>query len=310
LPPPRPTVNPSIAAAREKFEAGKYQEAASLLRAALAREPQDSSLVFWLLRNCYELEMTDEAIRAGEQAVKLEPSNSEYHQWLGRTYGQKADKTRSFSYARKTRAEFETAVNLNPANLSARRDLMEFYLNAPWILGGGKEKGSRQAEAIAALDPVEGCLARGSYWQILGEPESAAAEYAKVMDLKPGKLEPYFEVADFYASRQDATHLEATLEAAAIVNTHDFRVAYYRGVACILARKHPAEAEEYLKAYLATAPSRHDYPSHASAHVWLGRLYEQLGRLQLAAEQFKAALQLAPSNKDASGGLRRTTVAR
>jgi len=56
---------------------------------------------------------------------------------------------------------------VNPANLLARRDLLEFYLSAPWFLGGGKDKGWRQAGAIAAIDPVEGCLARADYWQDL-----------------------------------------------------------------------------------------------------------------------------------------------
>jgi tetratricopeptide (TPR) repeat protein len=299
-------VNPLIASVKEKFDAGKYEEVTSLLQAALAQEPQDSSLAFWLMRSYFELGMFDQAISYADRAVKSEPSNSEYHLWLGRAYGRKAEKTRSFRFARKTREGFETAVNLNPANLSARRDLMEFYLDAPWILGGGKEKGWRQAAAIAEIDPVEGCLARGFYWQTLGKTDSAEAEYAKVLELRPGRIEPYFELADFYQTRQEASRLEAAVEAAAHLNPGDCRLAYYRGVACILARKHLEAAEPHLKTYLAAAPRRHDFPSHASAHVWLGRLYEELGKLRLAAEQYKAALELAPGRKDAVEGLRRT----
>ena len=300
----------TIVMAREKFEAGKYEEAASLLQAALVQEPRNSSLAFWLMRNHYELDRIDEAIRWAERAVQLEPSNSEFHQWLGRAYGRKAEKTRSFSYARKTRAEFETAVSLNPANLSGRRDLMEFYLDAPWILGGGKDKGWRQAEAIAALDAVEGCLAHGSYWQAVGKAKSAEAEYAKALDSRPARLEPYFEIADFYQAREDAARLEATLDAAARVNPRDLRLNFYRGVACILARKRLAEGEQLLKTYLATAPKRRDFPSPASAHVSLGRLDEQLGKSALAAEQYQAALALDPGNKDAREGWRRTSKTR
>ena len=304
------SANPAMGSAREKFEAGKYGEAASLLQAALAREPQDSSSAFWLMRSYYELDMTDKTVSAAERAAKLEPSGSEYHQWLGQAYGRKAEKTRSFSYARKTRAEFETAVSLNPANLLARRDLLEFYLSAPWFLGGGKDKGWRQAGAIAAIDPVEGCLARADYWQDLDKPESAAGDYAKVLELKPGRLDPYFEVAGYYEARKNAGRLEAAVEAAAKLNPRDCRLDYYRGVACILARKRLAEADQYLKTYLATAPPRRDFPSHASAHVWLGRLYEQLAKLQLAAQQYKSALELDPDNKDANEGQRRTNQVR
>jgi tetratricopeptide (TPR) repeat protein len=298
-------VNPLIATVKEKFDAGKYEEVTTLLQAALAQEPQDSSLAFWLMRSYFELGMYDQAISYAERAVKSEPANSEYHLWLGRAYGRKAEKNRSFGFARKTREEFETAVTLNPRNVSARRDLMEFYLDAPWMLGGGKEKGWRQAAAIAEIDAVEGCLARGSYWQSLGNTASAEAEYAKVLELRPGRIEPYFELADFYQTRQDASRLEAAIEAAARLDPGDCRLAYYRGVAGILARKDLEAAEQHLKTYLA-APPRHDFPSHASAHVWLGRLYEELGNLRLAAEQFRAALALAPGRKDAAGGLRRT----
>jgi tetratricopeptide (TPR) repeat protein len=301
---------PAMDSAREKFEAGRYREAVSLFQAALAQKPEDSSLAFWLMRSYYELDMTDEAVSAAEQAARLEPANSEYHQWLGRAYGRKAEKTRSFSYARKTRVEFETAVSLNPANLSARRDLLEFYMSAPWLLGGGKDKAWRQAEAIAAIDPVEGCLARADYWHGLDKPESAAGEYAKVLELKPRRIDPYFEVAGYYESRKDAGPLEAAVEAAAKLNPDDCRLDYYRGVAGILARKRLAEADQYLKTYLAVAPPRRDFPSHASAHVWLGQLYEQRAELQLAAEQYKKALELDPGNKDANEGRRRTNQVR
>jgi len=303
-----PPANPAIASAREKFEAGKYEEASSLLHTALVQDPQNSSLAFWLMRSDYELDRIDEAIRLAEQTVQLEPSNSEYHQWLGRVYGRKAEKTRSFSYARKTRAGFEAAVNLNPANLSARRDLMEFYLDAPWILGGGKDKGWRQAAAIAALDPMEGCLARGSYWQALGKPASAEAEYAKVLELKPGRVEPYFEMADFYQAREDAGRLEATVDAATRVSPRDPRLDFYRGVMCVLARTRLTEGAQSLQTYLATAPRRRDFPPPASAHLWSGRLDEQLGKPARAAEHYKAALALDPGNKDAREGLRRAGV--
>ena len=299
--------SPLIASVREKFDAGKYEEVTSLVQGALAQEPQSGLLAFWLMRSYYELGMMEKAVSAAERAVKSEPSNSEYHQWLGRAYGLKADKTRSYWLARKTRQEFETAVNLDPANLSARRDLMEFYLQAPWILGGGKEKGWRQAAAIAEIDPVEGGLARGSYWQTLGKPDVAQAEYARVLELRPRRIEPYFELADFYQTRQDAGRVEVAVEAAAHLDPRDSRLAYYRGVACVLGRKCLGEADQYLKTYLAVAPRRHDFPSHASAHVWLGRLYEELGKLQLSGEQYKAALELDPGRQEALEGLERSS---
>jgi tetratricopeptide (TPR) repeat protein len=297
---------PLTASIKEKFDLGEYQEASCLLQAALAREPQNSSLAFWLMRTYFELDMFEEAISSGERAVEALPSNSEYHLWLGRAYGRKAEKKKSFTFARKTREEFEKAVDLDPANLAARRDLMEFYLQAPWMLGGGKDKAKGQADAIAARDPLEGSLALGSYWLSLGKVDSAEAEYAKVLELKPGRIEPYFEVADFYQTRQDAGRLEAAVEAAARINPRDSRLAYYQGVVRILERKNLADAEQYLQTYLAAHPPRQDSPSQASAHVWLGRLYEEQAKKPLAASQYKAALELDPGRREALEGLSRT----
>lgn len=136
---------PLAVSLKEKFDLGEYKEVTTLLQSALAQEPQNNSFAFWLMRSYFEQDLFEEAITSGERAVAGLPSSSEYHLWLGRSYSRKAEKKRSINFARKTREEFEKAVELDPANLGARRDLMEFYLAAPWFLGVAKTKpGSRR----------------------------------------------------------------------------------------------------------------------------------------------------------------------
>ena len=55
---------------------------------------------------------------------------------------------------KKVRTEFERAVELDPKNSEARADLAEFYIEAPSIVGGGKDKARAQAEALAGFDPA------------------------------------------------------------------------------------------------------------------------------------------------------------
>lgn len=291
--------------ARHGFEAGNYRNAVATLQAALAQNPQDARLHHWLSRCYYELNDYDRAIESAERAVQLEPQNSEYHRWLGRAYGLKADKVHSFGLARKVRREFEEAVRLNPSSIPARRDLIEFLVDAPWIVGGDKDKAWQQAEAVFALDPVEGHLARAICWLDKNKSEQVEAEYRRVLQLRPQGVEPYLEVADFYQTRQDPTRMEATIEAAARVNASDGRLAYYRGVARVLAGTRLTEAEQFLKSYVAAVPPRSDFPSHASAREWLGRLYERLGKREDAASQYRAALQLDPNRKSAREALQR-----
>jgi tetratricopeptide (TPR) repeat protein len=290
--------------ARQQFDQGKYEAAAALLESGLAQSPREGTWAFWLARCYLELGYLDRALDYAQRAVASDPDNSEYHHWLGKAYGLKADKTRSLASARKCREEFETAVRLGGANLPARRDLLEFYLAAPWFLGGGKEKAWRQALAIADLDPVGGFLARGFYWETLKDPRRADAEYAHIVELRPARIEPYFAVAEFFQQQENGTRLQAVLETAARVEPQDIRWAYYRGVADIVGRRNLPEAEQELRAYLASPP-RLDFPSHASAREWLGRLYEASDKPQLALQEYRAALQLDPGRKASVEALKR-----
>jgi hypothetical protein len=63
--------------------------------------------------------------------------------------------------------------------------------------------------------------------------------------------------------------------------------------------------EQDLKSFWASAPERSDWPSHAAAREWLGRLYELQGKRTEAAEQYRAALQLEPKRKEARARLQR-----
>lgn len=294
-----------LEAVQAQFDAGKYAEIATTLRAALPQDPQNGGLAFWLARSYFELSDFDDAVVYAERAVKLQPADSEYHQWLGRAYAFKARRVHSFLLARKGREEFIEAVRLNSRNILARGDLMNFYLEAPWIVGGSKEKAWQEAETIAALDKVEGHLARAAYWRSVHQPDRAEAEYHRVLDLKPQRIEPYLEVADFDEEREDAQRMKEVVAAASGVSPGDRRLIYYRGVACVLAGARLLEAEHFLKSYLATVPPRSDFPSHASAREWLGRLYEGWGKTPQAAEQYRLALQLDPDRSVARERLRR-----
>jgi tetratricopeptide (TPR) repeat protein len=294
----------AVSEAQRQFELGNYSAAISALQIAATQTPSNSEVYYWLGRSYYELRDYDNAVLNAEKAVGADPKNSLYHQWLGRADGGKADVDRSFSFARKVKKEFQTAVNLDGSNIEARRDLEEFCLDAPWIVGGNKDEALEQVNAIAAIDPVQGHLARALYFREASKNnQQAESEYQQVLAAKPRNLGPYFEVADFYISQNQPSGLATAIQAAAAVGPADPRIAYYRGVEGVLANQNLQEAEQELKSYLATSPDRSDWPGHASARVWLGRLYELQGKTPEAAEQYRAALQLDPGFKEARARL-------
>ena len=105
----------------------------------------------------------DAAIAEFKAAVAAQPDSSIAHLCLGRALGRKIKKAGPLKAMRMVgdvRREFEQAVALDPNNVEARSDLLEFYLGAPRTFGGGIDKAEAQAEAIAKLDPAMGRHAR------------------------------------------------------------------------------------------------------------------------------------------------------
>jgi len=242
------------------------------LNSALSKSPKDPSLHYWALRSYYELKDYENAVTHGETAVKLDPQNAEYTRWLGRAYGAKAEQSRSFFLARKVKQAFEAAVHLAPTSIAARRDLMQYLVEAPWIVGGDKGKAREQIDAISQMDPVQGHLARGAYFAADKQWKQAEGEYAAALDKGPERLDSYMEVAEFFTERQDVQALERAIDAAKRIDPKDPRVEYYTAVSLILKRNDLATAERILRLYVANVPERSDYPSHKSAQEWLSRV--------------------------------------
>jgi tetratricopeptide (TPR) repeat protein len=257
---------------RTAFETGNYSEAVKAATAALSKGQQDPSLHYWALRSYYELHDYEKAITHGEQAVRLDPANAEYNRWLGRAYGEKAEESHSFFLARKVKQAFEAAVHLSPANIPARRDLMEFLAQAPWILGGDRQKAKEQIDVISKMDSTEGHLARGSYFKYEKKWKEAEVEYAAVLDGDSRTVDCYMEAAQFFEERKDVQHIQRAVAAASRIDSKDPRIAYYNAVTLILKGNELPTAERLLRSYVANVPERSDYPSHKAAQDWLSRM--------------------------------------
>src|SRR5215467_1801893 len=220
--------------AQTYFGAGQYNAAIEMLIGAHRVAPNDGDINYWLERSYYEARDYDLAVMYGEQTIKSSPQNAEYHRWLGRAYGAKAEQSHSFFLASKVKKAFEMAVTLDPLNIDARRDLMEYLVEAPWIVGGDKDKAKQQIEFINKLDPVEGRLAQAAFFSAEKKWKEAQIEYLAALDQRPGKIDAYMEAADFFSDRKDADHLQHALDGAARLGVHDPRLDFYRAVVLLL----------------------------------------------------------------------------
>jgi cytochrome c-type biogenesis protein CcmH/NrfG len=140
------------------FERGQFAAAQQFFAAFVSQSPTDPAGAYYLGRIAFESEQYEQAATWFERAVQLDGGNSDSHLWLGRTYGHQAQaaKGEAFFLARKVKIHLEKAVALNPDNIEARFDLLEYYLQASAIVAGGLTKAKEQAEEIAKRNAAEG----------------------------------------------------------------------------------------------------------------------------------------------------------
>jgi tetratricopeptide (TPR) repeat protein len=297
-----------LEAGRRAYEASDYAQAIRLLEAAAAKDPQNGDVQLLLSKSFLELQQHDAAIKSAEKAVSIDPQNSVYHEWLGRAYGDKADHAGWFSavsLAKKTGKEFETAVRLDGRNFSARQVLIEFDCSAPGMVGGGEEKALPQIKEWAELDAAEGHYAAGNCRRQKKDFVVADEEFSKALESHPKSAELIYDIGDYAVRRSQPERLLAVAEAGERAAPSDPRGNFYLGVALVLKKEKPREAERLLREYAKKAPTRSGYPRPAMAHVWLGRLFENESKAEEALREYETALKLDPKNKLVQESLKR-----
>jgi len=297
-----------LEAGRRAYEASDYAKAILALQAAAAKDPRNGDVQLLLAKSYLELRENDPAINSAERAVAIDPQNSIYHEWLGRAYGEKASHAIWFSamsLAKKTRREFETAVQLDGKNFSARQALIEYDCSAPGIVGGGEEKALPEIKQLAAMDAAEGHYATGNCRRQKKDYAATDEEFAKALESDPKSAELIYDIGDYSVKRSQPERLLAVADMGERVAPGDPRGMFYRGVALVLKKENPEEAERLLREYAKKAPTRSGYPRPAAAHAWLGRLFEDQSHMEDAVKEFEGALKLDPKNKMAQEALKR-----
>lgn len=290
---------------RELLAAGKVDEAITTLQAQLDRSPTDAEADNYLCRAYFMLEEWDRGIPACERARDLDRNNSLYELWLGRIYGEKADRAGFVSaagLAKKVRIAFERAVELDPKSWEARTDLAEFYLEAPGIVGGGKDKARQQADALMPLNPAR------SHWVAarIAEKNKAAAdaerEYRAAIAVSHSAVREWVDLAIFL---RHANRLDEMQEALSHIESAPLdRPESLMDGASLLFRtnRNPTLAIHLLRRYLSSPVE--EGPAF-KAHDLLGQLLEQQGDRKAAAKEYRAALALAHNYAHAQQDLKR-----
>lgn len=289
---------------KELLNAGRVDDAIHAAEQRIAHSPNDAEAHNLLCRAHFQIEQWDAGITSCERAASLDPHSSLYALWLGRIYGEKAGHSSfltALDFAKKARASFERAVELDPNNVAARIDLGEFYAEAPGIIGGGKDKARKQAEALMSLSPAMGHWVLARVAEKDRDPALAEREYRAAIQAQPG-VRGWLDLANFFKYAQRYDEMESALrsmESAPVDRPES--IMHAGGLLLRAGRGYPL-AIRLLRRYL-TAPVE-EGPA-PEAHNLLGLIYEKQGDRRAAAQEFRAALALAHSYTRAQEDLQR-----
>jgi tetratricopeptide (TPR) repeat protein len=288
---------------------GNVDDAIAVLHGQITASPNDAAAHNLLCRAYFSLGDWDSGISECEKAVALAPSNSQFHLWLGRIYGEKADKSAfliAARLARKVRNEFEAAVHLSPKSVDARTDLAEFYVEAPGIVGGGRDKAEQQANSLAALDMSSADWVKGRIAEKQGDFAAAERDYRDAIVASKGKASAWLNLALFYKHRGRFDEMEKAVEhmraapldrSDALVDAADILIHTQRNL---------REARELLRAYLDSKSKVEQAPVFKVLYL-LGSADEKLGDRQTAAAEYRSALEMAHEFRPAKEALQRVS---
>src|SRR5271157_2415000 len=294
-------------AARRAYERTDYAEAIAILDAAAAKEPNNGETQLLLTKAHIGVEQFNAAEKSGERAVAIDPKNSEYHNWLGQAYGGKADHSSMFtaySFARKTRKEFETAVQLDERNFDAAQHLVEYDCTAPSFVGGGEDKAHPLIQKLLRLDASQGYYAAGNCHRLKKDFAAADAAFMKTLESHPKSVDILEEIAGYFANRGLAERVLSVADATEAAAPADPRAQFFRAMGWILQGEKLPDAEKILLNYIQAVPRHPSYPGLWAAHYWLGQLYEKQHNLAAARGEYGAALKLNAKYKRAQDALK------
>lgn len=292
---------------RRDLSLGRADAALQRLDAALTQDQNDAEAHNLRCRVYYQEEAWDQAISDCEAAVKLDPSNSNDHLWLGRAYGQKASHVSlvsGYKLARKVAREFEKAVELGPHNADALADLGEFDVSAPAVVGGGLNRALAVEQQLQGVNEADALTLAARIAEAKKDYATAEGDYKAAIAQSSDPADGWMDLAAFYQRHGRLADMVAAAHTGAFLDRRHGTALVDGATTLAKAGQEPQTAIRWLEEYLDSRAQSEDAPAFA-VHAQLAKLLQDQGNAQAAQEQIAAAHALAsgyripPSNSSA-----------
>lgn len=250
--------------AQKLYDRTEYEESLKVLKAISEKDARAYALMGQSFLMTGEYKKATEVL---EKAVAAEPNNSIYVMWLARAYGRRAEVANPLSapgLASKSRQYFEKAVALDPHNIDALNDLLEYYLEAPGFLGGGMEKAKATVAQISRVNPAEGQWAQSRIDEKRKEPRNAEEHLRRAVEMAPMQVGRLIDLARFLSKEGRFQEAEQSFARAAEIAPGTPKLLYARAEVYIKSHRNLDVAKDLLKRYLNSNITPEDPPKTAA----------------------------------------------
>jgi Tfp pilus assembly protein PilF len=287
------------------YQKGEFAAATNVLYSLSRSSPSDPDVRLWLGKSYLKTRQWDNAVGEMEKAARLEPSSARVQLWLGRACGARAAHSflvTAFRWAKRVVRAFETARKLSPEDIDVRFDLLAFYLEAPGVVGGGKDKADAEAKAISKLDPKRGYAARAMVFEKNKQWDLAKKEFMQAVADYPEDPDLCTDLADFLLGRKDFAGASFYAKRALELDDRSKKAKLIWAAAATRLHVDLDESENFLKR-LAQGPLGDEDPCYEEVYYWLGECYLAKGDKGKAQASLQTALVFNPDYNRAKNAI-------
>jgi tetratricopeptide (TPR) repeat protein len=280
--------------ADELIDAGHWKRARGIVDPLLRKNPNDALANFLGSQISAAFGGRETPLKLAEKAVSLDSRTARYHRQLAEVTGimaQHANVLQQALLARRFTKEIDRALELDPRDVQALRDRMEFYLLAPGLIGGSKSDAHAIAARISRIDAAEGFAAEARIAAYDRDTALAAGLLRKAVAANPSRYKQRAALAETLLARGESDAAAAAAQEAIALDPT--RVTAYSVLAAVLAQKGDLAA---LRAALVQAD--HSVPDDLTPHFRAGEALLAAGHRTEAADQVEIYLSQEPEGNE------------
>jgi len=297
---------------RKDLDQGRADRALDILATTLGQNPKDAEAHNLRCRVYYQEEQWDQAITDCEAAVQVAPGESSFHLWLGRAYGKKAEHASvlsAYQLARRVRAEFDQAVQLDARNAEALADLGEFEVMAPVVVGGSMARAEGVVQQLRGVDPARALDLQARIAEAKKDYASAEADFRRAIQQSSYPPNAWMDLAAFYRRRGRLDEMVMAAHNGASLDLNHGPALVDGASNLALAGREPQIAIQWLDQYLNSDAQSEVAPAFV-VRAQLAGLLQTQGDMRGAQQQLAEVHVLAsayrvptPTNAFARSGL-------